>query len=441
MVVEFSAGRVAALSAFAGPAGNRLPGPAGTLQIVAVLVQKFGGSSVADAERIRNVADYVARVRRRGDLPVVVVSAMGNETDDLMDIAGKVSRTRPGREMDMLITAGERKAMALLCMALHDIGVPADSLTGSQAGLITNGEHTKAKILDVRPERVRRAMETGRVPVVGGAQGVSREREVTFLGRGGSDTTAVALAKALGADACELYTDVSGVFSADPRVVPSARRLAKVSYEEMLEMNAAGCPKPTMRSVEFARAHGVRLHVRSSFTWEPGTWIEQEGNAMEQAIVSAVVADQSEAKVTVAGVLDRPGIAAKLFRALADQLINVDMIEQNVSLHGTTDISFTVPHEDLELAKQIASELQNEIGATGTYSDPEIATVSIIGAGMRTNPGVSATMFEVLATEGINIEMISTSAIRLTCVVRAAEADRAVAALHKAFGLDGGEGY
>ncbi|HXW81558.1 MAG TPA: aspartate kinase [Acidimicrobiales bacterium] len=403
---------------------------------MALLVQKFGGSSVADAERMRNVADYIARVQRRGDQPVVVVSAMGRETDDLLDMASKVSRTRPGREMDMLVTAGERKAMSLLCMALHDLGVPADSFTGSQAGVLTDGDHTKAKIVEMRPDRLRKAIDAGRVPVVGGAQGVSLDREVTFLGRGGSDTTAVALAKALGADACELYTDVSGVFSADPRVVPSAHRLAKVSYEEMLEMNAAGCPKPAMRSVEFARAHGVRLHVRSSFTWEPGTWIEQEGRAMEQAIVSAVVSDQSQAKVTVAGVLDRPGIAAKLFRALADQLINVDMIEQNVSLHGTTDISFTVPHQDLALAKEIAGNLQDDIGATGTYADPDIASVSIIGAGMRTHPGVSATMFEVLATEGINIEMISTSAIRLTCVVRAAEADRAVVALHKAFGLD-----
>jgi aspartate kinase len=403
---------------------------------VAVLVQKFGGSSVADAERIRNVADYIARVHRRGDRPVVVVSAMGHETDDLLDVAAKVSRTRPGREMDMLITAGERKAMALLCMALHDLGVPADSFTGSQAGILTNGDHTKARILEMRPLRVEAALEAGRVPVIGGAQGVSTEREVTFLGRGGSDTTAVALAKALGADACELYTDVSGVFSADPRVVPGARRLPRVSYEEMLEMNAAGCPKPAMRSVEFARTHGVRLHVRSSFTWEPGTWIEEE-SAMEQPIVSAVVSDQSEAKLTVAGVPDRPGVAAKLFRALADRLINVDMIEQNVSLHGTTDISFTVPHDDLAAAQEVATGLQSELGASGVFADPDIATVSIVGAGMKTHPGVSAAMFEVLAAEGINIEMISTSAIRLTCVVRAEEADRAVVALHKAFGLDG----
>jgi aspartate kinase len=408
---------------------------------VALLVQKFGGSSVADAERMRNVADYIARVCRRGDEPVIVVSAMGHETDDLLDLANKVSRTHPGREMDMLITAGERKAMALLCMALHDLGVPADSFTGSQAGVVTNGEHTKAKIVDIRPTRLRAALDAGRVPVVGGSQGVSVDGEVTFLGRGGSDTTAVALAKALGAEACELYTDVPGVFSADPRVVPAARRLAKVSYDEMLEMNAAGCPKPAMRSVEFARTHGVRLHVRSSFTWEPGTSIEEEGSAMEQAIISAVVADQSEAKLTVAGVPDRPGVAARLFRSLADKLINVDMIEQNVSLHGTTDISFTVPHADLASAKEVIDGLQAEIGASATYADPDISTVSIVGAGMRTHPGVSATMFEVLATEGINIEMISTSAIRLTCVVRASQSDRAVLALHKAFGLEGEANY
>ncbi|MDA8300598.1 MAG: aspartate kinase [Actinomycetota bacterium] len=406
---------------------------------MALLVQKFGGTSVADAERIKSVADYIARVHKRGNGPVVVVSAMGHETDDLLEVAAKVSKSRPGREMDMLVTAGERKAMALLCMALHDLGVPADSFTGSQAGVLTNGEHTKAKILEMRPARIEAALLAGRVPVIGGAQGVSSGREVTFLGRGGSDTTAVALAKALGAEACELYTDVSGVFSADPRVVPGARKLARLSYEEMLEMNAAGCPKPAMRSVEFARTHGVRLHVRSSFTWEPGTWVEKE-SAMEQPIVSAVVSDQSEAKLTVAGVADHPGVAAKLFRALADKLINVDMIEQNVSLHGTTDISFTVPHDDLEAAQQVALELQRELGASGVFADPDIATVSIVGAGMKTNPGVSAMMFEVLAAEGINIEMISTSAIRLTCVVRESAADRAVIALHKAFGLDWGGG-
>jgi aspartate kinase len=404
---------------------------------VALLVQKFGGSSVADADRMRAVADYVARARRRGDDLVVVISAMGKETDELIHLASQVSATRPGREMDMLITAGERKAMALLCMALHDLGVPSDSFTGSQAGIITDTGHTRARILEVRGDRVRKAIDGGRVAVVGGAQGVSVDSDVTFLGRGGSDTTAVALAQALGADACELYTDVSGVFSADPRVVPEARRIARVSFEEMLELCAAGCPKPAMRSVEFARNHGVRLHVRSAFTWEPGTWIQEEDPAVEQAIISAVVSDGSEAKLTVAGVPDQPGIAARLFRALAEHSINVDMIEQNVSHHGITDISFTVPHEDLATAAGVARGLQSEIGATDVIADPDVATVSIVGAGMKTNPGVSATMFETLAAEGINIEMISTSSIRLTCVVRADLSDRAVVALHRAFVLDG----
>ena len=398
---------------------------------------KFGGTSVGDAERMRNVADYVARNVKRGNQVVVAVSAMGKETDELLHLAGQVSGTRPGREMDMLITAGERKAMALLCMALHDVGIPSDSFTGSQAGIITDTDHTRAKIVNVRADRIREALGQGRVPVVGGAQGVSTDRDVTFLGRGGTDTTAVALAQALDADACEIYTDVSGVFTADPRMVPEARRLKRLSFEEMLEMCAAGCPKPAMRSVEFARNHGVRLHVRSAFTWEPGTWIEEEDPEMEQAIISAVVSDSSEAKLTVTGVPDRPGIAARLFRALADRSINVDMIEQNVSLAGTTDISFTVPHEDLESATGVCSSLQDEIGAHDVLADPDIATVSIIGAGMKTHPGVSATMFEVLAGEGINIEMISTSSIRLTCVVRADLVEKAVVALHRAFKLEG----
>jgi aspartate kinase len=362
---------------------------------------------------------------------------MGKETDELLHLATQVSNTHPGREMDMLITAGERKAMALLCMALHDTGIEADSFTGSQAGIVTDTDHTRAKILDVRADRIRAALEQGKVAVVGGAQGVSTDREVTFLGRGGTDTTAVALAQALGADACEIYTDVSGVFTADPRVVPEARRLKRASFEEMLEMCAAGCPKPAMRSVEFARNHNVRLHVRSAFTWEPGTWIEEEDPEVEQAIVSAVTSDSSEAKVTVAGVPDHPGVAAKLFRALADRSINVDMIEQNVSLAGTTDISFTVPKEDLKTAVETAEGLKGDIEATQVLADPDIATVSIIGAGMKTHPGISATMFETLAGEGINIEMISTSSIRLTCVVRAEVVDKAVVALHRAFKLEG----
>jgi aspartate kinase len=397
---------------------------------------KFGGTSVGDGERIRTVADYIARTVRHGNQVVVAVSAMGKETDELLHLASSVSSVHPGREMDMLITAGERKAMAVLCLALHDRGVLADSFTGSQAGIITDTEHRNAKIVDIKPDRLRKALDAGRVPVVGGAQGVSVDREVTFLGRGGTDTTAVALAAALDADACEIYTDVSGIFSADPRVVPQARRLKRVSFEEMLEMCAAGCPKPAMRSVEFARNHHVALHVRSAFTWEPGTWIDEEDTRVEQAIVSAVISDDSEAKLTVTGVPDKVGVAARLFRALAEQMINVDMVEQNVSLNGTTDISFTVPHDSLATARGIVDSLAGEIEATGVIADPDIATVSIIGAGMKTQPGVTATMFETLAGEGINIEMISTSAIRLTCVIRADVAETAVASLHRAFDLD-----
>jgi aspartate kinase len=401
-----------------------------------LVVQKFGGTSVADPERMRQVADHVARTQRHGDQVVVVVSAMGKETDELIRLASEVASVRPGREMDMLITAGERKATALLCMALHDIGVAADSFTGSQAGFLTDTAHTNARILEVRPGRVRESIDAGRVPVVGGAQGVSTERDVTFLGRNGSDVTAVALAHALGADVCELYTDVSGVFTADPRVVPSARRMGKISFDEMLEMCAAGCPKPAMRGAEFARTWKVPLHVRSSFTWEPGTWVVEEDRSMEQAVVSAVVHDTSEAKVTLAGVPDKPGIAARVFRSLADADVNVDMIVQNVSDHGVTDISFTVPRTDVGKATAITDSLSDVIGATGVTTDGAIAKVSLVGAGMKSNPGVAATMFEVLADANINIEMISTSAIRISCIVREADIERAVQELHTAFGLD-----
>jgi aspartate kinase len=402
---------------------------------VGLVVQKFGGTSVADAERMRAVADHVALTRRRGDQVVLVVSAMGKETDDLLRLAGEVAGTgRSGREMDMLITAGERKAAALMCLALHEKGVAAESYTGSQSGFITDTAHTNAKILELRPDRLRKALEADVVPVVGGAQGVSTDHDVTFLGRGGSDTTAVALAQALGADACELYTDVSGVFTADPRLVPTARRIPHISFDEMLEMCATGCPKPAMRSVEFARTHGVRLHVRSAFTWEPGTWITEE-DPMEQAIVSGVVDDDSEAKVTVTGVPDRPGIAAQLFRTLADADINVDMIVQNVSAAGVTDISFTLPREDLVPGTEITSRIATEIGAAGVTTDERIARVSLVGAGMKSNPGVAATMFEVLAREGVNIEMISTSAIRISCVIPEGDLETAVIALHEAFDL------
>ena len=415
--------------------GGRASAHVGSVGGVGLVVQKFGGTSVADAERMRAVADHVALTRKRGDQVVLVVSAMGKETDDLLRLASEVGGgDRAGREMDMLITAGERKATALMCLALHEKGVPAESYTGSQAGFITDTTHTNAKILEIRPDRLRKALESDVVPVVGGAQGVSTDHDVTFLGRGGSDTTAVALAQALGADACELYTDVSGVFTADPRLVSSAHRIDHISFDEMLEMCASGCPKPAMRSVEFARTHGVRLHVRSAFTWEPGTWITEE-DPMEQAIVSGVVDDDSEAKLTVSGVPDRPGIAARLFRTLADADINVDMIVQNVSDAGVTDISFTLPRADLAEGQRIAEEIAAEIGAAGVVPDTQIGRVSLVGAGMKSNPGVAATMFEVLAAEGVNIEMISTSAIRISCVVPEDDLERAVVALHAAFDL------
>ena len=324
---------------------------------VALVVQKFGGTSVADADRMRAVADHITRTRRIGDEVIVVVSAMGKATDDLLRLAEQVSTVRPGREMDMLWTAGERISMALLCMALAERGVPAASFTGSQAGIITDTTHTKARIIEVRGDRIRAALTAGAVPVVAGFQGVSSARDVTTLGRGGSDTTAVALAAALGADRCEIYTDVSGVFSADPRIVPSARKLAQLSFEEMLEIAATGGRVLALRSVEFARNHHVRLHVRSSFTWEPGTVITEEDPTMEQPVVSAVTSDTSEAKITLAGVLDRPGIAAALFRSLADRVVNVDMIVQNISHAGTTDISFTVPKGDLAPSLEVAQEL------------------------------------------------------------------------------------
>ncbi|MHB1582514.1 MAG: aspartate kinase [Acidimicrobiales bacterium] len=400
-----------------------------------LLVQKFGGTSVADPERIRAVADHVARTRRSGAEVVVVVSAMGRTTDDLIRLADEVSARQPAREYDMLVSSGERISMALLCMALADLDIEAASFTGSQAGIITDTDHTRAKIVEIRADRLREALAAGRVPVVAGFQGVSTERDVTTLGRGGSDTTAVALAAVLGADACEIYTDVTGVFSADPRVVPDAHRLARISFEEMLEMAATGGRVLMLRSVEFARNHHVPLHVRSSFTWEPGTWVVEEDESMEQAVVTAVTHDTSEAKVTVTSVPDRPGVAARLFRALADRSVNVDMIVQNTSQHGTTDISFTVPKVDLATSVAVSGALRGELGAADVVADEDVARVSLVGAGMKSHPGVTATMFETLAKEGINIDMISTSTIRISCMVRAEEVETAVRVLHDAFHL------
>ncbi|HEY5104615.1 MAG TPA: aspartate kinase [Acidimicrobiales bacterium] len=403
---------------------------------MALIVQKFGGTSVGDAERIRAVADHVARTRAEGNEVVVVVSAMGKFTDELVVLADGVSPNRPAREMDMLLTAGERISMALVSMALGAVGVEAASFTGSQAGIITDTSHTRAKILEMRPDRIREALDDGLVPVVAGFQGVSTERDITTLGRGGSDVTAVALAAALKADVCEIYTDVAGVFSADPRVVPQARRLDKVSFDEMMEIAATGGRVLMLRSVEFARRHHVPMHVRSSFTWEPGTWIVEEDPTMEEAIVSAITDDTSEAKITVAGVPDRPGIAAKLFRELADSGINVDMIVQNTSAHAVTDISFTVAKTDLDAAMSACRKVQKEIDAATVTSDDNIGRVTIVGAGMKSSPGVTALMFETLFLNGINIEMISTSSIRISCVLRADKVNDAVRHLHTAFGLD-----
>jgi len=403
---------------------------------VALVVQKFGGTSVADADRMREVADHVKRTRSRGDQVVLVVSAMGKETDELLRLADEVNGEPPGREMDMLITAGERKSIALMCMALHAAGVPADSFTGSQAGFETDNNHRNAKILSVDPHRVRDSVDKDRVAVVAGAQGMSGENNVTFLGRGGSDTTAVALAHGLGADACELYTDVSGVFTTDPRVCPGAKRMESISFDELLEMTAVGCPKPVMRSVEVARAFGVPLHVRSAFTWEPGTWVVEEDPDMERAIIKGIVPDTSQAKVTLSGVQDQPGLAAKVFRTLAEASVNVDMIVQNVSENGRTDISFTVPLDDLEVATSTCETLAETLNFAGVMADPDLGRVSVVGAGMASNPGVAETMFETLAEIDVNIEMIATSPIRISCVVSEADVDRATVALHAAYGLD-----
>jgi aspartate kinase len=403
---------------------------------MALVVQKYGGTSVGDAERIRAVADHVARTRDAGNEVVVVVSAMGKFTDDLVRLADDVSPTRPPRELDMLLTAGERISMALVCMALADRGVESASFTGSQAGIITDTDHTRAKILEIRPDRIREALDDGLVPVVAGFQGVSTDKDITTLGRGGSDVTAVALAAALKADVCEIYTDVTGVFSADPRVVPNARRIARVSFDEMMEISATGGRVLMLRSVELARRHSVPLHVRSSFTWEPGTWIVEEDPTMEQAVVSAITDDTSEAKITVGGVPDRPGVAAQLFRELANLGINVDMIVQNTGANGMTDISFTVAKTDLDVSRDACNRVKDDIGAADVTTDDNIGRVSIVGAGMKSSPGVTALMFETLSEHGINIEMISTSSIRISCVLRAERVADAVRYLHTAFGLD-----
>jgi aspartate kinase len=399
-----------------------------------VIVQKFGGTSVADAERVKAVARRVVETRIDGYDVIVVVSAMGDSTDDLLRLASQITPLPPPRELDMLLTAGERISMALLAMAIHALGHDAVSFTGSQAGIITSTEHGRAKIIDVKTARIQEAIEQGKVVIVAGFQGVSTNSDVTTLGRGGSDTTAVALAAALGAEVCEIYSDVDGVYTADPRIVTDARLLHAVSYEEMLEMAATGARVLQLRSVEYARNHGVLVRVRSSFSDTQGTWVREEDERMEKAIISGVTHDVSEGKLTISDVPDRPGIAARVFRGLADEGINVDMIVQNVSTDGTTDISFTVPREDGARAKQTVESL-HDIGAAGVSYDDGIGRISLVGAGMRSHPGVAATMFAALSEAGVNIEMISTSSIRISCVVREADVVKAVRAVHDRFRL------
>jgi aspartate kinase len=399
-----------------------------------LVVMKFGGTSVADTGKITEVARRLVRAREEGQRVVGVLSAMGDTTDELIRLAHEISPLPHPREYDMLISVGERISNSLCAMAVHDLGHEAISLTGSQAGIVTDTAHGKAKIAEVRATRINDALDAGKIVLVAGFQGVSADsHDVTTLGRGGSDTTAVALAAALGG-ACEIFTDVEGVFTADPRIVPDALKLRSISYEEMLEMAATGARVMMARSVEIARRYGVPLHVRSSFSASEGTWIAEGGEGMlERAIVSGVTHDVSEAKATIVSVPDSPGIAARVFRALADAGVNIDMIVQNVSANGTTDISFTLPKSDLATAKPILDRLAAEIGATSVDLDDDIAKVSLVGAGMKSHPGVAADMFEALAEAGINLEIISTSSIRVSCVVRASEVERAVQAVHDKF--------
>jgi aspartate kinase len=411
---------------------------------VTLVVQKYGGSSVADADGIKRVAQRIVATRKAGNAVVVVVSAMGDTTDELRDLADQVSPLPPGRELDMLLTAGERISMALLAMAIANLGLQARSFTGSQAGVITDSTHGKARIIDITPGRIQQALEAGAIPIVAGFQGVSQStKDVTTLGRGASDTTAVALAEALRADYCEIYTDVDGIFTADPRIVPTARRLPRISYEEMLEMAACGAKILMLRCVEYARRYEIPVHVRSSFSNNEGTWVtdarqETEGEKVEQPIISGIAHDRGEAKITVVGLPDKVGQAARIFRAIADAAISIDMIVKNVSIAmtGRTDVSFTLPRDDGQVAMAALRDIQEEVGFESLLYDDRIGKVSLIGAGMRTHPGISATFFGALADAGINIEMISTSEIRISVVMVETAVDVAVAAAHKAFDLD-----
>jgi len=406
---------------------------------MARVVTKFGGTSVGTTDRIKAVAERLVARKVAGDEVVAVVSAMGHVTDELVDLARQINADPPDREMDMLLSTGEQVSIALLAMAIHALGQDAVSFTGAQVGIVTESVHAKAKITEVRADAVTDALNDGRIVIVAGFQGVTPDGQITTLGRGGSDTTAVAVAAGIGADVCEIYTDVDGVFSADPRICPSARKIDALSYEEMLEMAASGAGVLQLRSVEFARNHGVVIHCRSSFNDSPGTIVKEADEAMEQAIISGVTHDTSEAKVTLRDVPDTPGVAARVFTRLAEANVNVDMIIQNVSEKGATDISFTVPEADLTRARRTVGEVVEELGAREFSIDDTIAKVSLVGAGMKTHPGIAAKMFSTLAEAGVNLDMISTSPIRISCVISAAEVATAVLALHSAFGLDADE--
>ena len=404
-----------------------------------IVVQKYGGTSVGDTDRIRTVADRIVRAREQGQDVVAVVSAMGETTDDLLEKASDITSVPEPRELDMLLTAGERIAMSLLAIAVNARGCKAASYTGSQAGIITDTQHGKARIVEIRPQRIKESLESGNVVILAGFQGLSTDYDITTLGRGGSDTTAVAMAAALGADVCEIYTDVDGVFTADPRTHPEARKIDHISYEEMLELAAAGAKVLQLRCVEYARRHGVRIHVRSSIGEgsETGTWVVDEETMLESALIRGVALDVEEAKVTLDEVPDRPGIAAAIFKAVAAEGIHVDMIVQNVSHDGRTDLSFTIPRADLHRLDAVLEGIVTDVGALRYETDDAIAKLSLVGAGIKSNPGVAADMFDALAAEGINIDMISTSSIRISCVIRAEDGDRAVRAVHQRFGLDG----
>ncbi|MFH9420033.1 aspartate kinase [Streptomyces sp. NPDC017529] len=407
-----------------------------------LVVQKYGGSSVADAEGIKRVAKRIVEAKKNGNQVVVVVSAMGDTTDELIDLAQEVSPMPSGREFDMLLTAGERISMALLAMAIKNLGHEAQSFTGSQAGVITDSVHNKARIIDVTPGRIKTSVDEGNIAIVAGFQGVSQDKkDITTLGRGGSDTTAVALAAALDADVCEIYTDVDGVFTADPRVVKKARKIDWISFEDMLELASSGSKVLLHRCVEYARRYNIPIHVRSSFSGLRGTWVSNEPQGdqpMEQAIISGVAHDTSEAKVTVVGVPDKPGEAATIFRAIADSEVNIDMVVQNVSAAATglTDISFTLPKDEGRKAVAALEKTKPSVGFDSLRYDDQIAKISLVGAGMKTNPGVTATFFEALSNAGVNIELISTSEIRISVVTRADDVKEAVQAVHSAFGLD-----